>query len=722
MLEENKNKDWQINEGKVASDDPLLACLMFLAAHYDHPVSVSTLTERIPLEDNRLTPELFVRVSKRANLASKINQISLEEIEDFMLPAVLLLKDSDACVLLDKTEAGYTILMGKTGQGQIEVSSEQLEEKYSGYAILVKPLFRFNQKQKKSERVLADHWLWAAIKSSWPIYTEVLTASVLINLFGLALPLFVMNVYDRVVPNQAMETMWVLASGILIVFLFDLLLKSLRAYFIDVASKKTDVQLSSLIFEHILGIQMASRPSSLGAFANTIQSFEMFRDFITSTTMTVLVDLPFVFIYLLVIYYIGGMLVLIPLFVLPLVFILGLLLQYPLRRLTKTSYELSQEKHATLIESLSGIEALKTTGAEGMMQGRFERTVLYAAKLGAKLRFWVSWSINFTVLMQQMASVAIVIFGVYMIIEGELTVGGLIACTILTGRALAPMAQVAGIFSRYYQAVKALHSINEVMKLPTDITPGSSYLHRPHLKGKIQFNKVSYTYPNQMVPVLENISFSIQPGERVGIIGRTGSGKSTVAKLIMGLYQPGGGSIYIDDTDYLQLNPADLRKQIGYVPQDIILFFGSVKENIRVGAPYVDDKELLRAATIAGVTNFTDNHPEGFDRNVGERGNQLSSGQKQAVAVARSLIHSPKILIMDEPTSSMDDGSERKLRDNLTQSLSKDTSLILVTHKASMLALVDRLIVVDNGKILADGRKESVLKALKAGIRPGKKQ
>ncbi|KTD22611.1 type I secretion system permease/ATPase [Legionella londiniensis] len=713
-------KDWDISEEALNTEDPLLAALLFLTKYYHIPCSATALTERLPLADNKLTPALFVRAAARANLAAEINKIDFDDLNELMLPAVLLLANEEACLLLEKKDDHCVILMHKTGHGKVTMPTEKLRQNYAGYAIFVKPLYRFTRRAQETVKKKPKNWFWAVLVKSWPIYLEVLTASVLINLFALAVPLFIMNVYDRVVPNQAIETMWVLASGIAIVFLFDLFLKTLRAYFIDAASKKTDVQLSAIIFEHILGIQMGERPGSVGAFANTIQSFEAFRDFIASTTITVLVDLPFVFLYLLVIYYLGGSLVLIPLAALPLVFLMGYLLQFPLTRMTKTAYELGQEKNATLIESLAGIEAIKSSGAESTMQTRFEQTVIEAAKLGARLRFLVNSSINMTMLIQQVSSVMVVIVGVYKIINGELTVGALIACTILAGRALAPMGQVAAIFSRYYQSTQALKSISEVMKLPTDVQDVTSYLHRPDIEGNIEFKQVDYHYPGQTVPVLNQISFKITKGERVGIIGRTGSGKSTIAKLIMGLYRPDKGSIYLDGTDYLQLNPADLRRQIGYVPQDVVLFYGSVKDNIRLGAPYVDDEKILKAATISGVVHFTKNHPEGFDRQVGERGFRLSAGQRQAVAIARALLLSPKILLLDEPTASMDDGSEALLRKKLKEYLSKDTTLILITHKASMLDLVDRLIVIDNNRIVADGPKEAVLHALRSGLKAHK--
>ncbi len=705
--------NWDVSDELLTTHDPLLACLLILAKHYQSPCSAASLTERLPLVNNKLTPSLFVRSAERAGLVASINKIALSQINHIALPAVLLLKGGSACLLLETSADTSTVLMHETGQGELNLPNQELEEDYSGYAIFVKPIYQFTRRTKETFKKEPRNWFWNTVIKSWPAYIEVLAASVLINVFALAIPLFTMNVYDRVVPNQATETMWVLASGIGLIFIFDVFLKALRGYFIDVASKKMDVKLSAIIFEHILGIQIASRPSSVGAFANVIQSFEGFRDFITSTTITVLVDLPFVCLYLFVIYYLGGALVIVPLAVLPIVFIMGLLLQPPLTRLTKATYQLASEKQATLIESLAGIEAIKSSGAEGMMQSRFEQVVIYAAKLGANLRLLVNSSINVSNLAQQISNVVIVIFGVYKIIDGKLTVGALIACTILAGKALAPMGQVAAIFTRYYQSVQAYHSLNKVMQLPTDVQEATHYLHRPNIKGTIEFKNVEYHYPEQSQPILNNITFTIRAGEHVGIIGRIGSGKSTIAKLILGLYRPDEGSISIDGTDYLQLNPADLRRQIGYVAQDVVLFYGSIKDNIRMGAPYVDDEKILKAAELAGVIHFTKNHPEGFDRQVGERGNRLSVGQRQAVAMARAMLLSPHILIFDEPTASMDDGSEAQLRQNIKNHLDKHSTLILVTHKVSMLDLVERLIVIDNGRIVADGPKEAVLMALR---------
>lgn len=670
----------------------------------------------LPLgDDGMFTPDIFVRAAEQAGLTAKIAKRPLDKINNLVLPAVCLLKNKQACILLNINDDNTVrILTPEAGASEEDIDLDVLQQEYADYVIFIKPKYRFSDRSEEMLKRNQKNWFWSVIKESWRTYSEVALASLLINCFALAVPLFVMNVYDRVVPNQAIETMWVLAIGVCIVFMFDFTLKSLRSYFVDMAGKSVDMKLSSRIFEQVLGIKMDSRPRSVGAFVNTVQAFESFRDFITSSTLVVLIDMPFAVLYVCVIAMLAGNIALVPLIMMPLVIIVGILLQLPLTELTKESFQHAAEKQATLIESLGGIEAIKSSGAEGSTQQRWESVVKLSAKLGIKLRMVSNTAVNFTVLTQQLASVLVVIFGVYKISEGEITTGALIACTILTGRALAPMAQVASLMTRYFQSVNALQSVDQVMQLPVERPPGVKHLHRPYLSGDIEFRDVNFNYPAEEVSSLKNVNVRIRAGERVGIIGRIGSGKTTFAKMLIGLYQPTEGSILIDDTDILQIDPAELRDNIGYVPQDIVLFYGSVKENICLGAPYSDDAEILRAAQIAGVDRFVSQHPQGYDMQVGERGQSLSGGQRQSISLARALLRDPSILVLDEPTNSMDDSTEAQLRSTLKDQVYGRT-LILVTHKGSMLSLVDRLIVFDNGKVVADGKKEDVIKALSQG-------
>ncbi len=710
-----RRQSWShIDLNETAENDSLLACLVLLTRYYQNPFSPLSLVARLPLVKNKLTPELFSRSAGRAGLDAELKTVKLNELVKEEIPLVLLKKDGEAVLLILDDNGNRTILDPKTPD--LEIPIKDVESELSGEIILIEQQYKHTHRSQETLVKEKKNWFWKVMIKSWPLYSEVLLASLLVNVFALVIPLFTMNVYDRVVPNHAIDTMWVLASGVALVFIFDVVLKTLRSYFIDIANKHSDRELSASIFQQVLGLSMGNRPRSVGSLANTVQSFEIFRDFITSSTMTVLVDLPFVCIFLFVIYLIGGNLFWIPFIVIPVIFIVGLLLQWPLIRLTRKSYQFSSEKQATLFESLSAIETVKTTGAESILQSRWEKIIDESAKNSMQLRLVSNTSVSVTNLATQIATIAIVIAGVYMISNGELTTGALIACTILTGRALAPMAQVSTLFTRYFQSINALESLNNIMQLDTDVSDSARFLHRPALKGDIEFKQVSFHYRDDDINVLENINLKIKVGERVAIIGRVGSGKSTIGKLLLKLYVPTEGTILLDGTDYKQINPDDLRQQIGYVPQDVILFYGSVRDNICVGAPFINDSALLNAASIAGVTQFTDNHPKGFDRQVGEKGAELSGGQRQCVAVARSLILNPNIVLLDEPTSAMDDNNERQIKKRFNEYLTENHTLILITHKLSMLELVNRIIVLENGKIIADGAKDAVLSALKAGV------
>ncbi len=694
-------------------EDTLLTCLEVLTRYYKSPCSKKTLIAGLPLEDNKLTPSLFIRAAERANLEAHISQTALSDLKVGTLPAVLILNSNETCLLVDINDDYARVLYAETGGGLISVKLNELEKHYSGVLIFIKPIYQPTIRSKDTLNHQGKNWFWRVLFKAWPVYAEVLFASALVNTFALAVPLFVMNVYDRVVPNNAIETLWVLAIGVFIVFFFDFTLKSLRAYFIDAVGKKIDVELSAKIFTQILGIKMSERPQSIGALANTVQSFEIFRDFITSTTIMVLVDLPFVLLFITIINLIGGPIYIIPLTALPIVIFVGLILQWPMIQLTKRSYQLSAEKQATLFEGLSGVETIKSLSAESNLQSRFETITTNSAKIGSKLRVVNNLSIHFTMICQQLVTVLVVIYGVYLIGEAKLSMGALIACTILSGRAIAPMSQVAGLITRYYQSINALRAINQIMQKNTDIDNTKRYLHRPNLEPSVEFKHVYFKYGKQQVSSLEDINFVIKSGEKVGIIGSVGAGKSTISKLIMKLYEPDEGNIHIGSILQQQINPSDLRYQLGYLPQEVTLFYGSIKDNIAYGARTTTEQKIIQAAHLAGVDLFIKNISEGYDFQVGENGKYLSLGQRQCIALARALLLEPKLVILDEPCSSIDVITERYITNQLRSYLSKEKTLILSTHKLSLLTLVDRVIVLDKGRIILDGPKEKIIQKLK---------
>lgn len=712
---EQANVGWRVRRYDRALLDPLLSSLETLAYLLDRPTSADALKAGLPLEDGLLTPELFERAAARAGLSARLVRRPLAQIDAADLPCVLLLADRRSCVLAAGNHGGrLQIIRPETGRGVEEIDEARLAELYEGYCFFARPELAYEQRARDVQQESSGHWFWSTFLRQWPTYAEVVVAAVLINMFALASPLFVMNVYDRVVPNNATDTLWVLAIGAMMVFGFDFLLKTLRGYFIDAAGRMTDVRLASGIFEQVLGIRMALRPPSAGAFASQLREFESLRDFFTSATITTLVDLPFVAFFIAIIWFIGGPVAAVPAIALPIVIVAGLLLQIPLNRVVKRSVREAAQKHGVLVEAINGLETIKSIGAEGRLQRGWEGFVAATSKSGNQARFLSAITVNLAALATNLVTVGVIVVGVYEIGEGDMTVGALVAATIISGRAMAPLGQVAGLLTRFHQAKTAYDTLDRLMALEVERPPNKRFVDRRDLSGGIEFKNVSLTYPNQKLPALSDVSFRIQPGERVALIGRIGSGKTTIEKLVLGLYEPQSGAVLIDGTDVRQIDPADLRRNIGCVPQDVFLFQGTVRENITMGTPLADDAAMLRAAAISGVDQFVDRHPMGYDMNVGERGEALSGGQRQAIAVARSLLLDPPVLILDEPTSAMDNGSENRLKNRLGAELAGRT-LIIVTHRASLLSLVDRVIVLDNGKIAADGPRDQVLKALAGG-------
>ncbi|WP_017223732.1 type I secretion system permease/ATPase [Moritella dasanensis] len=696
--------------------DPLLQSLVYVSRYYGQANSPEALVSNLPLADGLLTPFLLPRAAEKAGLQAKESKMALNDISPLLFPIIILLKGGDACVVLsvDHEKGEAEVVLAQSDTDQQWVSFDDLNQQYTGHLFLIKKRFRYDERSPEILKNRDGHWFWSTIWESRNIYRDVLIVSILINIFAISTPLFTRLVYDKIVPNLAFDSLWVLAIGISIIFAFDLVLKIMRSYFIDLAGKKSDLLISAKIFSRVMGIRMEVKPPSVGAFARHMQEFESIREFFTSATVSSLIDLPFALIFLVIIWFVAGPLAYVPLIAVIILVIYSLFIQRPLRRSIEEGSRLSSQKNANLIESLSGLETVKLFGAQNQFQYRWEEAVAHMANWGLKSRRITDSVQNIAGFLQQFASVAMIVFGVYLIADGQLTMGGLIAATMLSGRAVGPLVQLSLLSTRYNQAKSAMTIIEQLMQMPTEQEDGKRYIHRPLIKGKIVFDKVSFTYPNATNAALKDVSFTITPGEKIAIIGRIGSGKTTIERLIMGLYQPIEGSVQIDDTDINQLHHIDVRRNIGCVPQDITLFFGSIRDNIILGRPLTTDEDILLAAQRSGVTNFTQQDAAGLEKQVGEGGAALSGGQRQAIAIARALVGKPPVLLMDEPTSSMDNRSEMYIKHQLN-GLSKDETLILITHKNSMLDVVDRLIVMEKGHIIADGPKSQVLKQLSEG-------
>lgn len=696
--------------------DPLLDCLVELTRIHGRPSTRAALTAGLPLENGSLTPSLFARAASRAGLSAKLVRRPLERIDPALLPAVLLLDGEEACVLLgwDETGDNARLLFPETGQGSVQLSRDTLAGRYAGIAIFARPHFRFDKRTPQVGDIKLRHWFWGALAEQWPVYRDVLGAALLINVMALAMPLFSMNVYDRVIPNRAMETLWVLALGVVLLIGVDMTLRLLRGHFIDLASARIDMQLSAKIMERVLGVRMESRPAAVGAFSSNLRSFETVRDFITSASVTAFIDLPFALIFVLVIAIISWQLIIPVLLALVFVVIYAYVLQHKMHALSETTYRAGALRNATLIESLSALETIKTQGAESVMQSKWEKSVAFVSRVNNQMRFLSAAATNGAMEVQQLVNVVVIIVGVYLVGDGKLSMGGLIACTMLTSRAVAPLGQMVGLLMQYHNAKVSLASLETIMTNPVERPADASFVHRPELKGNIEFRDVQFSYPGSAIAALKGLNCRITEGEKVVVIGRIGSGKTTLQKLLLGLYQPTGGAVFVDGVDVRQLDPADLRRNIGYVSQDTTLFYGTLRDNIAIGAPYADDAAVMAAAEAAGLTDFVNRHPDGFDMMIGERGDSLSGGQRQGVAIARAFLMDPPILLLDEPTSSMDFSTEQQFKERLKLAGAHKTVLI-VTHRNSLLDLATRVIVVDDGKIVADGPRDQVIQALQSG-------
>ncbi|MGP9788898.1 type I secretion system permease/ATPase [Roseinatronobacter sp. NSM] len=708
-----------VNLGAGAQDaelSALEACLLHATASLDRPMTLAALRAAQSGAQGGVTLRDAITAAERAGVQAGFGKRPLKAFDATLTPTILMLNDDRAVVLEDVLPNGdLAVYDPALGQGLGRIALDKLDAVYTGYALLLRAEHREDIALNATGR--QGHWFWSTLAENRWSYSQVLLAAVLANFLSLSTSLFIMVVYDRVLPNEAIESLIALTVGVGIALFFDFLIKSLRAGFIDRAGQRADMVMGRRIFDQILDLQMRARKGSTGALASTLREFETLRDFFTSATLVAVVDLPFILLFVGVIYLIGGPLAIVPALAVPFVLIVGIAVQPILSRLAEKSFADGQSKQGVLVETLAGLETIKATGAQRRMRARWEDAIERQSEHGLKSRAVTQFAINATAFAQQAAQVMIVFYGVFLITAGEVSMGALIAGVILTGRALAPLAQLAQTLTRFNQARTSYRSLDALMQAESERPEGKGWISRPKLDGEIRFDNVSFAYPDQTVDALRNISFTIKPGEKVAILGRIGSGKSTVARLMLGLYQPREGAVLVDGIDIRQIDPGDLRRNMGSVLQDIWLFSGTVRENIAIGAMRARDHDIIEAARIAGVEDFVKRHPSGYDMMLAERGEGLSGGQKQAITLARALLGRPPIMLMDEPTSSMDVQNEAGVIARLKGEMA-DRTLVIVTHRTSLLDLVDRVIVIDQGKVAADGPK-SILTQTRPGGNDG---
>ena len=573
--------------------------------------------------------------------------------------------------------------------------------------LAVRPALHFDQRSLLYALPQVGRWFWDTFNRNRWMFGWALVGTLVLNVFGALVPFYSMAVYDRVIPNNAMSSLGVLTTAAVLIIGFEMTMRLLRSHLLESAARRIDVALSAKVFAQCLRMRAADRPASGGVLANTVRDFEAVREFFATGTLTVLGDLPFMFLYLFVIWLVGGWLALVPLLAIPLLLGIAWVARAPLARKVNESMQESSQRTAHLFETMNGLDTVKTLGAEAWSRRKWESLTQAIAHNSLEMREISSWVNYANAAVLALAGVAVVGVGAVLISEQALTLGQIIAVTLLTGRALAPVSQIASLVIRWEQTRLSYSALDKIMAAATDDSDTS--LQAPVLSGALEFRDINFAYP-RTPPVIERLNLRIKPGERVGIIGKLGSGKSTVLKLVLNQYAPTSGSVLVDDLVVTQLEPLSLRRQIGYVPQDVTLFHGSLRENIELGRVQADDAALLGAMRNACLDEIVAQLPAGMGTQVGERGDRLSGGQKQIVAIARALLTSPKLLLLDEPSSMVDPATEQRLIARLRAL--PDTTIVLVTHRMAMLALVDRLIVMDRGRVLADGPRDDVLRSL----------
>ncbi len=704
----------------------LLGALLAMARLYHHDTTAEVILAGLPVDpkdpklfdtDPKRSKSLFTRAASNAGFLSTLEKKSIRKISNHIMPCILLLKDDNSCLLLefDKEMEFANILIPTAPEQEGWIAIDELEKDYLGHLFLMKKKFGFDLDAKNKEEKKDDnekHWFWSTIARTKNIYFDILIGSFLINIFVLALPLYMRNVFDRVIPNTATDTLWVLTFGITAVFILEAFLKFIRNYFMEIAAKKSDIVMSSMIFEKVMDMKLSEQMGSIGAFTNDLKQYEHVRGFLTSTVITTLIDLPFSILFLLVVYWVAGDVAIVTLVTMILIILYALIMKGPIRKSMQQANKASTIKDTILYESLNAIETIKAFNYNNVMQWKLEEATGDIAQKGLRSRTFNASIGTVTAFLIRMQTIAVIVVSVYLIQEGKLTMGGLLVAYILSSRAVAPVGKLVALILQFHKAKAGFKAIEKVMTSEIEHPNDKDFISAKNIKGKIEFIDVDFAYPDTTRNALRGVNFKIQPGESVAIMGEMGSGKTTIINLLMGFYTPKDGLILIDDVEIDQYAPAELRKEFAYVPQEIILFQGTIKENIAIKHPGIDSHEIVEAAKLSGAIRYINLNPDGFNMKIKEKGHNISGGQRQSIGIARAIIDDFSIALMDEPTAHLDTESERRALNGMGKKLKGKTAL-MVTHKASLLSLVDRIIVMENGVIILDGPSTEVLERIR---------
>lgn len=711
--ERTKRVEWNeaANAGGAPVRDKLLEGLLTLCRLYDRPASASELTAGLPLADGRLTPGLVRRAAARADLDVRVRPAMLQDITAALLPALVIGGDGTVAVLLKVEGDKCTVLLPEMDAREVEMEIDTLSAQGTPTVVFAAPMQRSDTRADVYTHTPKGHWFWGEVKRNWTSFLKVALAAAIANLLAVASSLYAMQIYDRVVPNLAFATLWVLTAGALLAIGLEAMVRIVRAKLMDIAGRKMDLRLSSRIFEKAIGLRLEAQPRSTGSFTNQVREFDAVREFFTSTTIGALSDMPFLFLFVGIIALIGGPVAFVLIAAIPLIVIPGLIAQWPLARLSQEHMKEGSIRNGLLIEAMSGAETVKTTQSEGRFQRLWEEYSALIVKSGMRSRT-ISSALTFgATAVQQGSYVMVMVVGVHQIAAGNMTVGALLACAILSSRTIAPLTQLAGIFSRWQNMRAALSGIDKLMEAPCERPAERKFVHRPRLQGNYVLQDIAFDYDETSNAALQVPSFSVAPGSKIALLGANGSGKTTLLKILAGLYHPSRGQLLLDGTDIRQIDPADVRRSVAYLSQDVRLFYGTLRDNLKLGMESVEDEDLLEALAFVGAHTLVQEHPLGLDRMIAEGGGGISGGQRQSIGLARLWLRDPRIVLLDEPTAAIDQATEVKLIKKISH-WTQGRTLIVATHRRPVLDLVERAVVLKSGRIAADGPVSEIVAAL----------
>ena len=676
------------------------------------------VTVHLPTDGTQLDLHQFVEIASRAGFITRVVKRRLKRIPAAVLPAVVLLKDGGVGLLEPDGEGGADLFKSSCdGREWDHLPATEAPAAYAGYAIYLRPTAFSGETSIPSlgSPTESRWWFWKALWNLRGDLGRALPASLLVNMAALAMPVFTMAIYDRVVPNDAMETLWVLSVGTLIVFAFEFLLRLLRGAFMHRVGKNLDSSLATMLYEHVMAIEMRGKPASAGVLAAKARSYESLRDFFTSACLLALVDVPISLLMIAVIFHIAGPVGWVPVGAAFLMLFCGLLLRIPLRHAAGESYQRQLRRQAALTETIHNLEAVKAANAQGPLRVKMERMIRGSAEAEAHSHSFSTLGVSLTSWINNTSMILLVIGCVYRLQEGYMTMGGMIACIILSSRALSPMANAASLATRIEQVGASLRGLGEIIALPLEYGGKRQYAHLENIKTHFELHGVRVAFKDRSRPAIKGLHLDIQPGQRWAVIGPIGSGKSTLLRLLARMVDQEDGQVLLNGLDLKQYHPSAVRRVIGYMPQDVALFLGTLRDNIALGHPMARDEDILEAAAMAGLADFINQHPAGLLAPVTEGGYGFSGGERQAIGLARCLLGKPSMLLLDEPTSSMDTAGERAVLAALNTYLNAvpGRTLLVATHKMAVLDLVGQVLVLDHGNALLAGAKAGVLAKLR---------